>query len=56
MVRLHIFLMVLPLIRVTGNLRQILNKNGWNFIQDLTDNYPGIAKLNGPLGVRPKHR
>ncbi|KAM5543445.1 hypothetical protein V8D89_002696 [Ganoderma adspersum] len=37
---------------VYGNLKQVLNKNGWDFIQDLTDNYPGIVKLHGPLGHR----
>ncbi|KAI0716897.1 cytochrome P450 [Earliella scabrosa] len=35
-----------------GNLRQILDKNGWDFIQHLTDAYPGVARLSGPLGVR----
>ncbi|TBU21584.1 cytochrome P450 [Dichomitus squalens] len=35
-----------------GNLKQILNKNGWDFIQHLTDSYPGIVKLHGPLGHR----
>ncbi|KAI0754308.1 cytochrome P450 [Daedaleopsis nitida] len=35
-----------------GNLRQILAKNGWDFIQHLTDSYPGVAKLSGPLGHR----
>ncbi|KAI0754321.1 cytochrome P450 [Daedaleopsis nitida] len=33
-----------------GNLPQLLVRNGWNFIQHLTDAYPGIAKLSGPLG------
>ncbi|KAI1794335.1 cytochrome P450 [Ganoderma leucocontextum] len=37
---------------VYGNLKQVLDKNGWDFIQNLTDNYPGIVKLNGPLGRR----
>ncbi|EJF60519.1 cytochrome P450 [Dichomitus squalens LYAD-421 SS1] len=35
-----------------GNLRQILHKDGWDFIQHLTDRYPGIAKLHGPFGHR----
>ena len=37
-----------------GNLKQVLDKNGWDFVQDLTDNYPGIVKLHGALGVRLK--
>ena len=36
----------------TGNLRQILPKDGWGFIQHLTETYPGVARLTGPLGVR----
>ncbi|KAI0760468.1 cytochrome P450 [Fomes fomentarius] len=35
-----------------GNLKQVLHKNGWAFIQYLTDNYPGIVRLYGPLGHR----
>ena len=35
-----------------GNLKQILHKDGWSFIQHLTDGYPGVAKLHGPFGVR----
>ncbi|KAI0760494.1 cytochrome P450 [Fomes fomentarius] len=35
-----------------GNLRQILNEDGWDFIQDLTDSYPGVVRLSGPLGRR----
>ena len=34
-----------------GSLKQLLDKNGWNYLQDLTDSYPGIVKLTGPLGV-----
>ena len=40
---------------VLGNLRQILHRDGWGFIQHLTDTYPGIAKLHGAFGVRLKH-
>ena len=35
-------------------MKQVLDKNGWDFVQDLTDNYPGIVKLHGALGVRLK--
>ncbi|KAI0760472.1 cytochrome P450 [Fomes fomentarius] len=35
-----------------GNLRQLLDRNGWGFIEHLTDCYPGIARLSGPLGHR----
>ena len=36
-----------------GNLKQILAKDGWDFIQHLTDDYTaGIVKLDGLLGVR----
>ncbi|KAI0754297.1 cytochrome P450 [Daedaleopsis nitida] len=35
-----------------GNLRQILDKDGWGFLQHLTESYPGVAKLSGPLGHR----
>ncbi|RPD74079.1 cytochrome P450 [Lentinus tigrinus ALCF2SS1-7] len=35
-----------------GNLRQILNKDGWDFVQHLTDTYPEVARLSGPLGHR----
>ncbi|KAI0760478.1 cytochrome P450 [Fomes fomentarius] len=33
-----------------GNLRQLLDRNGWGFIEHLTDCYPEIARLTGPLG------
>ena len=36
---------------VTGNMGQILNRNGWGTIHHLTETYPGIARLHGPLGV-----
>ncbi|KAI0760700.1 cytochrome P450 [Fomes fomentarius] len=35
-----------------GNLRQVLHKSGWGFIQHLTDTYPGVVKLRGPFGHR----
>ncbi|KAI0718774.1 cytochrome P450 [Cerioporus squamosus] len=35
-----------------GNLTQLLDRNGWGFLSYLTDSYPGIAKLYGPLGRR----
>ncbi|KAI0718780.1 cytochrome P450 [Cerioporus squamosus] len=35
-----------------GNYKQILDRNGWGFLSYLTDSYPGIAKLYGPLGRR----
>ncbi|PIL23231.1 cytochrome P450 [Ganoderma sinense ZZ0214-1] len=34
-----------------GNLRQILDKNGWDFLKTL-ESYDGVAKLHGPLGHR----
>lgn len=36
-----------------GNLKQILVKDGWDFIRHLTDDYAaGIVKLDGLFGVR----
>ena len=36
-----------------GNLKRIVAKDGWDFIQLLTDDYAaGIVKLDGLLGVR----
>ncbi|KAH9941860.1 cytochrome P450 [Epithele typhae] len=35
-----------------GNLGQLVNPNGWDFLEYLTESYPGIAKLAGPLGHR----
>ena len=35
---------------ITGNLRQVLDKNGWGFLKSL-ESYDGIVKLHGPLGV-----
>ncbi|KAI0754292.1 cytochrome P450 [Daedaleopsis nitida] len=35
-----------------GNIPQFLNRDGWGFIRHLIETYPGIAKLNGPLGHR----
>ncbi|TFK86200.1 cytochrome P450 [Polyporus arcularius HHB13444] len=35
-----------------GNYKQILDRNGWGFLNYLTESYPGIAKLYGPLGRR----
>ncbi len=37
---------------VSGNLKQLLDRNGWGFLSNLTESYPGVAKLYGPLGVR----
>ncbi|TFK86201.1 cytochrome P450 [Polyporus arcularius HHB13444] len=38
---------------LSGNLKQLIDfREGWNFLRTLTDSYPGIAKLNGPLGHR----
>ncbi|KAI1784550.1 cytochrome P450 [Ganoderma leucocontextum] len=34
-----------------GNLRQILDKNGWDFLKKL-EAYDGVVKLHGPLGHR----
>ena len=34
-----------------GNLGQLLDRKGWGFMQQLTDSYDGIVRLNGPLGV-----
>lgn len=36
---------------LTGNLRQILERHAWPVYQHLTEAYPGIVKLAGPLGV-----
>ncbi|EJF59821.1 cytochrome P450 [Dichomitus squalens] len=36
---------------IYGNLRQILDRNGWDFIKSL-ESYDGVAKLHGPLGHR----
>ncbi|KAH9941852.1 cytochrome P450 [Epithele typhae] len=36
-----------------GEFLYVLHKSiGWGFIQNLTESYPGIAKLHGPLGHR----
>ncbi|RPD74067.1 cytochrome P450 [Lentinus tigrinus ALCF2SS1-7] len=36
-----------------GNLEQLLHRrDGWGFLRHLTDSYPGVAKLHGPLGHR----
>ncbi|KAI0760477.1 cytochrome P450 [Fomes fomentarius] len=35
-----------------GNLGQLVDRNAWGFIQHLTDSYPGIVRLHGPLGHR----
>ncbi|RPD54880.1 cytochrome P450 [Lentinus tigrinus ALCF2SS1-7] len=36
-----------------GNLKELLHRrDGWGFLRHLTDSYPGIAKLHGPLGRR----
>ncbi|EIW61094.1 cytochrome P450 [Trametes versicolor FP-101664 SS1] len=35
-----------------GNLRQILDRHAWPVYEHLTEAYPGIAKLAGPLGTR----
>ncbi|RPD54899.1 cytochrome P450 [Lentinus tigrinus ALCF2SS1-7] len=36
-----------------GNLKQLLDRrDGWSFLRYLTDSYPGVVKLNGPLGRR----
>ena len=35
-----------------GNLRQLISPQyGWGFVHHITDSYPGIASLRGPLGV-----
>ncbi|KAM5533780.1 hypothetical protein V8D89_012555 [Ganoderma adspersum] len=34
-----------------GNLRQVLDKNGWGFLKSL-ESYDGVVKLHGPLGHR----
>lgn len=36
----------------SGNLRQMLERHAWPVYERLTETYPGIAKLAGPLGVR----
>ncbi|KAI0687587.1 cytochrome P450 [Earliella scabrosa] len=33
-----------------GNLIHLLSKGGWEFVQDLTDSYPGVVKLRGLFG------
>nr|BED42974.1 cytochrome P450 monooxygenase [Trametes versicolor] len=35
-----------------GNLRQMLERHAWPVYERLTETYPGIAKLAGPLGTR----
>ncbi|RPD54893.1 cytochrome P450 [Lentinus tigrinus ALCF2SS1-7] len=36
-----------------GNLKQLLDRrDGWSFLRYLTDSYPGVVKLHGPLGRR----
>ncbi|RPD69487.1 cytochrome P450 [Lentinus tigrinus ALCF2SS1-7] len=36
-----------------GNLRQLVSPAyGWGFVEHLTESYPGIARLRGPLGHR----
>ncbi|RDX45100.1 cytochrome P450 [Lentinus brumalis] len=36
-----------------GNLRQLISpKYGWGFVEHLTESYPGVACLRGPLGNR----
>ncbi|OJT06838.1 Cytochrome P450 3A9 [Trametes pubescens] len=35
-----------------GNLRQILERHAWPVYEHLTETYPGIVKLAGPLGTR----
>ncbi|KAI0718779.1 cytochrome P450 [Cerioporus squamosus] len=38
---------------LSGNLKQLIAfRQGWQFLRTLTDSYPGIAKLHGPLGHR----
>ncbi|EJF59817.1 cytochrome P450 [Dichomitus squalens LYAD-421 SS1] len=36
---------------IYGNLRQLLDKNGWGFLKSL-ESYDGVVKLHGPLGHR----
>ncbi len=39
---------------MTGNLKQLISpKYGWGFVEHLTESYPGVACLRGPLGVSP---
>ncbi|RPD69471.1 cytochrome P450 [Lentinus tigrinus ALCF2SS1-7] len=35
-----------------GNYKQLVGRDGWDFLRHLIDSYPGIAKLHGPLGRR----
>ncbi|RPD61500.1 cytochrome P450 [Lentinus tigrinus ALCF2SS1-6] len=35
-----------------GNYKQLVGRDGWDFLRHLIDSYPGIAKLHGPLGHR----
>ena len=35
----------------SGHYKVLADLNGWGFIRYLTDSYPGIVKLSGPLGV-----
>ncbi|KAI0754112.1 cytochrome P450 [Daedaleopsis nitida] len=37
---------------IYGNVRQLMHRKGWGFIQHLSESYPGIAKLHGPIGKR----
>ena len=43
-----------PIVPV-GNLIHLLSKGGWEFVQDLTDSYPGVVKLRGLFGVGRKY-
>lgn len=40
------------LIRFTGHLERLFHRHeGWKFHNELADNYAGVAKINGALGV-----
>lgn len=41
--------------RLSGNLHQLLDRNGWDFIKSL-ESYNGVAKVHGPLGVSRSHQ
>ncbi|KAJ6622577.1 hypothetical protein B0H10DRAFT_1787870 [Mycena sp. CBHHK59/15] len=36
---------------LTGNILQYHNPDGWDFEQDLEENYRGVVKLSGLLGI-----
>ena len=38
---------------LAGNLKQIYNKQGWDFHRELGEKYGPVSRLHGKFGVRP---